>query len=207
MRLLRSPKYGKGGVPFNPQAPSPPPPPPIPDISMCMSRETKQQLTSCSGGTSIRHDRRGRVAPPPALGDGSDVPLQGRDERHDRTDLGGLPLLGEYLREEPVLEGLDVHVGLVALDDHDRLAGLDLVALGLEPRDDPPLLHRGGQRRHGDLDRLCVQGRGGRPAAASLPAPPPRGGSDDEGGGRRRDGHRRSRRRHEGGRGVGSRPG
>ena len=95
---------------------------------------------------------------------------------HRVADGGGLAVAGEDLGDVALLEGLDVHVGLVGLDDDDGLALADLLALALEPGDDLALGHGGGERGHVDLldlgtDRDVARGggagdAGGRESAA-----------------------------------------
>ena len=69
--------------------------------------------------------------------------------------------------EEAVVEGLDVHVSLVGLDDDDGVALGEAVALGGGPGDDLALGHGGAERRHEDLpdlglDPALAAGRGRR---------------------------------------------
>ena len=98
------------------------------------------------------------------------------DEGDGRADGGHLSVGHGDVREVAVVEGLDVHVGLVGLDDDDGLALADLLALALEPGDDLALGHGGGERGHVDLldlgtDRDVARGggagdAGGRESAA-----------------------------------------
>ena len=55
-----------------------------------------------------------------------------------------------------LLTALDVHVGLVRLNDNDRFALRDLVSFALQPRYNLSLSHGRRKRRHKDLlDRIA----------------------------------------------------
>ena len=76
---------------------------------------------------------------------------QHRDHRIDRHVLGAFR--NDDLGERALVDRLDFHRRLVGLDLGDHVAGLDLVALFLEPLGKIALLHRGRQRRHEDVGR------------------------------------------------------
>ncbi|XP_057444236.1 aspartic proteinase CDR1-like [Lotus japonicus] len=58
--------------------------------------------------------------------------------------------------EVTVVEGFDVHVSLVGLDD-DVVAFGELVTFGLDPGDDFAFRHGGAERRHENLTDLCTE--------------------------------------------------
>ena len=74
-----------------------------------------------------------------------------RDRRVDR-DVGGA-FRDQDLAERALVDRLDLHGRLVGLDLGDHVAGLDLVALALEPLGEVALLHRGRQRGHQHFNR------------------------------------------------------
>jgi hypothetical protein len=75
---------------------------------------------------------------------------QHRDDVVDRNV--GRALGHQDLRDRALVDRLDLHGRLVGLDLRDDVAGLDLVALLLEPLGKIALLHRGRQRRHQNVD-------------------------------------------------------
>ena len=76
-----------------------------------------------------------------------------RDHIIDRHVLGALR--HHDFGKRALVDGLDFHRRLVGLDFGDHVAGLDLVALFLEPLRKVALLHRRRQRGHQDVDRHC----------------------------------------------------
>ena len=70
------------------------------------------------------------------------------------SDGGDAAFLDDDGGEVAVVEGLDVHVGLVGLDDDDAVALGELVAFGFGPGDDFALGHGGAQCRHENLPDL-----------------------------------------------------
>ena len=68
--------------------------------------------------------------------------------------LAHTPILDGDRRHDAVVEGLEIHVGLVGLDDADGDALVDVVALGGGPEDDLALRHGGAECRHEDLPDL-----------------------------------------------------
>ena len=87
-----------------------------------------------------------------ALGAGLDVggllalAQDHRDRRVDRHVLGAFG--DQNLADRALVDRLDLHGRLVGLDLGDYVAGLDRVALALEPLGEIALLHRGRQRGH-----------------------------------------------------------
>ena len=124
----------------------------------------------------MRRRRRGGAG-----GEGGGLRLGDRDlllglgeERDGGADGRGLAGGDEDGGEEAVVEGLDVHVGLVGLDDDDGVALGESVSLGGGPGDDLALGHGGAERRHEDLpdlglDTASAAGRG-RPRRARAAA-------------------------------------
>ena len=113
-----------------------------------------------------------------------------RDE--DRGGGADWEVVGAIVDEQggdvAVLGALPVDGGLVGLDDAEDVAGRDLVAYLLLPRDEVPLLHGGGQGGHGE--EHVLGGRGGEEAGGEAPG----GGGGEEGaveGGREGQGERR----------------
>ena len=99
------------------------------------------QRASLAGAAASRLDRRRVLA----------VRQDHRDRRVDR-DVGGA--FGDQdLAERALVDRLDLHGRLVGLDLGDDVAGLDRVALVLEPLGEVALLHRGRQRGHENFDR------------------------------------------------------
>jgi len=92
-------------------------------------------LGGCRGG-------RGFLA-----GGVSALSSQPRDDLADRQRVA----LGSHDGEDAVGVGLVGHVRLVGLDLDELVAASDLVAVGLEPLDDRPLLHGVRQPRHHHL--------------------------------------------------------
>ena len=77
-------------------------------------------------------------------------------DRDDVVDRHVLRALGHQdLRDRALVDGFDFHRRLVGLDLRDHVAGLDLVALFLEPLGKVALFHRGRQRGHQNVDRHC----------------------------------------------------
>src|SRR5919201_1940482 len=83
------------------------------------------------------------------------------DDRDRLADRDGVPLLDQEPLQHPLLEGLQLHGGLVGLDLGQHVAAVDLVARLLQPGGQGALLHGVGQARHGDL------GHGSRTSLAS----------------------------------------
>ena len=79
---------------------------------------------------------------------------QHRDHLVDRHVRGAFR--HHDLGDRALVDRLDLHGRLVGLDLGDDVAGLDLVALLLQPLGEVALLHRGRQRRHEDVDRHGV---------------------------------------------------
>ena len=75
------------------------------------------------------------------------------DERDRRAELGRLALLHEDLEQDAGLVALELHRRLVGLDVGEHVALGDRVALLLGPARDRPPLHRVGEARHRNLDR------------------------------------------------------
>ena len=78
---------------------------------------------------------------------------QNRDDIVDRHVLRALG--HQDLRDRAFVDGFNFHRRLVGLDLRDHVAGLDLVALFLEPLGKVALFHRGRQRGHQNVDRHC----------------------------------------------------
>ena len=78
---------------------------------------------------------------------------QNRDDVVDRHVLR--TFRHQDLRDRALVDGFDFHRRLVGLDLRDHVAGLDLVALFLEPLGKVALFHRGRQRGHQNVDRHC----------------------------------------------------
>ena len=76
--------------------------------------------------------------------------------RHHGDELIDGDVIGAFrhhdLGHDAVIDGFVFHGRLVGLDLGDDIAGLDRVALFLEPLGEIALLHRGRQRRHEDVD-------------------------------------------------------
>ena len=76
--------------------------------------------------------------------------------RHHGDELIDGDVVGAFrhhdLGHDAVIDGLVFHGRLVGLDLGDHIAGLDRVALFLEPLGEIALLHGGRQRRHEDVD-------------------------------------------------------
>ena len=78
------------------------------------------------------------------------------DDRDPLADLDLLTLAGEDLEQHAARLGLDLLGHLVGVELVERLALLDLVALGLQPADDRPGLHALAEPRKADVNRHCV---------------------------------------------------
>ena len=78
---------------------------------------------------------------------------------HDRDNIVDGNVLRAFghqdFRNRALVDCLDLHGRLVGLDLRDHVAGLDLVALFLEPLGKVALFHRGRQRGHQNVDRHC----------------------------------------------------
>jgi len=83
--------------------------------------------------------------------------------------------------EVAVIECLDVHVGLVRLNDNDAVALGELIALGFGPGDDFALRHSGAECRHENLPDLSPNDQGRRRSAVGNGGAAERGGGGDEG--------------------------
>jgi len=74
------------------------------------------------------------------------------------SDGGGFAVSDNDGGEYTVVEGLDVHVGLVGFDDDDAVTLGELVALGFDPGDDFAFGHGGTEGGHEDFADLGLDG-------------------------------------------------
>jgi len=74
------------------------------------------------------------------------------------SDGGGFAVRNDDGGEYTIVEGLDVHVGLVGFNDDDAFALGELVALGFDPGDNFAFGHGGAEGGHEDFADLGLDG-------------------------------------------------
>ena len=108
---------------------------------------------SASPGSRLRRRSAGAGALPALLGAwrgaASAGLALGRDHADRRVDRDVVGAVGDQDRaQRPLVDRLHLHGRLVGLDLGQHVAGLDRVAVLLDPFGELALLHRGRQRRH-----------------------------------------------------------
>jgi hypothetical protein len=85
------------------------------------------------------------------LDESVDVFVRGRDDADQLSDGDRFPVADELFPHNTGAPGDQLHDRLVRLDFGEHVTAGDGISLVLRPLDEPPLLHRRGERLHHDL--------------------------------------------------------
>ena len=130
---------------------------PRPDDPLCLLGMAGDVLEGTRGAERERAARRwlhrlghGRVALVAPAGDDTDVLARLADDRHRIAERHHRAGRGEDLQDHALVEGAELHRGLVRLDLGQEVVDGDGVAFLHVPGGDLALLHGGGELRHLD---------------------------------------------------------